>query len=429
MAMFICANLPAQWVGSNYPDYGPQFWNTQPNQITYIAPYLYVANNGAYVYRTSNSGTTWDSLRVTPDGHFSRFVLQKENAVVFSESGSLGKSTNNGITFFERFGNGTSSGSTILSYDKLNYTEYILKNDYSNYLLFSNYGTSYWDTIKPVPFGEPKQFFVHDSKNYLILRTNVGSNYYTNLYKADNFTGTLNDFQKIGNGLPTDVNFPQIKIINNKFYAVCAEKGIYVSEDFGFNFIPLNNGLPLGAPDNNYYNEIVGVGTKLFTLNNSKGIYYSSNNGLSWVNVNSNINGLRVYGQIGVDNNYLYCIAYKNYSSEPDYVRLYRRPLSDFTVGVSAISSETPSRFTLGQNYPNPFNPSTKISFSIPKNEFVSIKVFDISGKEIAQLVNNEMKAGSYEYTFNGSSLASGVYFYRISTPNFTETKKMTLVK
>lgn len=97
--MFICANLPAQWVGSNYPDYGPQFWNTQPNQITYIAPYLYVANNGAYVYRTSNSGTTWDSLRVTPDGHFSRFVLQKENAVVFSESGSLGKSTNNGITF------------------------------------------------------------------------------------------------------------------------------------------------------------------------------------------------------------------------------------------------------------------------------------------------------------------------------------------
>ena len=104
--------------------------------------------------------------------------------------------------------------------------------------------------------------------------------------------------------------------------------------------------------------------------------------------------------------------------------------VGDSLTSVGVINNNSiADKYSLGQNYPNPFNPSTKISFSILKNEFVSIKVFDISGKEIAQLVNNEMKAGSYEYTFNGSSLASGVYFYRISTPNFTETKKMTLVK
>jgi hypothetical protein len=104
--------------------------------------------------------------------------------------------------------------------------------------------------------------------------------------------------------------------------------------------------------------------------------------------------------------------------------------IADSLTSVGIVNSSTVAdKYSLGQNYPNPFNPTTKISFSVPKNEFVSIKVFDLTGKEIAQLVNNEMNAGTYEYIFNGSSLASGIYFYQIKTPNFTETKRMTLVK
>ncbi|MBN8570239.1 MAG: LruC domain-containing protein [Ignavibacteria bacterium] len=104
--------------------------------------------------------------------------------------------------------------------------------------------------------------------------------------------------------------------------------------------------------------------------------------------------------------------------------------VGDSLTSVGVINNNTiADKYSLGQNYPNPFNPSTKISFSIPKNEFVSIKIFDIAGKEIAQLVNNEMNAGTYEYTFNGSSLASGIYFYQIKTAGFTDTKRMTLIK
>ncbi|MBN8571102.1 MAG: hypothetical protein J0M18_15860, partial [Ignavibacteria bacterium] len=213
--------------------------------------------------------------------------------------------------------------------------------------MFSNYGANYWDTIKPVPFGEPRQFFIHDSKKYLILKIAVGSNYQTNLYKVDYFTGSLNDFEKIGSGLPDDINYPQIRIIDNKFYAICGERGIYVSNDFGITFTPINNGLPTGSNQSNYYIEIIGIDNKLFTVNQSKGVYYSFNNGASWTNVSANINGLKAYAQIGVDNNNLYCIAYKNYSSEPDYVKLYRRPLSDFTVGITSISSEIPSKYFL----------------------------------------------------------------------------------
>lgn len=97
----------------------------------------------------------------------------------------------------------------------------------------------------------------------------------------------------------------------------------------------------------------------------------------------------------------------------------------------SGISSNTSlaSEYNLSQNYPNPFNPSTKIDFSIPKSGLVTIKVFDIIGKEVATLINEYRNAGNHEITFNGSSLSSGIYFYRIETGNFIATKKMSLLK
>ncbi len=87
------------------------------------------------------------------------------------------------------------------------------------------------------------------------------------------------------------------------------------------------------------------------------------------------------------------------------------------------------SEYKLSQNYPNPFNPSTKIDFSIPKSGHVTIKVFDIIGKEVATLINEYRNAGNHEITFNGSNLSSGMYFYRIEAGNFVQTKKMSLLK
>ncbi|MHB1688059.1 MAG: T9SS type A sorting domain-containing protein [Ignavibacteriaceae bacterium] len=81
------------------------------------------------------------------------------------------------------------------------------------------------------------------------------------------------------------------------------------------------------------------------------------------------------------------------------------------------------------QNYPNPFNPATTISYSIPVRNFVTLKVYDLFGKEVATLVNEEKNAGNYKIEFNGNKLSSGVYFYRIQTGNFAETKKLILLK
>lgn len=98
-------------------------------------------------------------------------------------------------------------------------------------------------------------------------------------------------------------------------------------------------------------------------------------------------------------------------------------------VGIQTIGNEIPKTFSLSQNYPNPFNPVTNIKFSIPKAGAVTLKVYDMLGREAAELVNEFKPAGNYLVDFNAAHLSSGVYFYRIQTPDFSEVKKMVLVK
>jgi len=88
-----------------------------------------------------------------------------------------------------------------------------------------------------------------------------------------------------------------------------------------------------------------------------------------------------------------------------------------------------PKVYELNQNYPNPFNPITNIKFAIPENDFVTIKVYDILGKEIATLVNEKLTAGYYQFSFDASGMSSGVYFYRMTTSKFTQVKRMMLIK
>jgi hypothetical protein len=98
-------------------------------------------------------------------------------------------------------------------------------------------------------------------------------------------------------------------------------------------------------------------------------------------------------------------------------------------IGITPISTEVPNSFALNQNYPNPFNPTTNIEFALTKATHVKLTVFNSTGTEVATLVNEKLSIGSYKVDFNGSNLASGVYFYKLQTSDFVQTKKMILVK
>ena len=98
-------------------------------------------------------------------------------------------------------------------------------------------------------------------------------------------------------------------------------------------------------------------------------------------------------------------------------------------IGIRQINSEVPGKFSLYQNYPNPFNPKTNIKFKIAKKSFVSLKIFDISGKLIDVLVDREEPPGTYEVDFDGDNIPSGIYFYRLESGTFNVTRRMILVK
>jgi hypothetical protein len=100
-----------------------------------------------------------------------------------------------------------------------------------------------------------------------------------------------------------------------------------------------------------------------------------------------------------------------------------------FITGVSSEGTDIPTSYRLHQNYPNPFNPSTTISFSLPSKSFVTLKVFDLIGREVATIVNEELPPGNHTKQWNADNLSSGVYFYRLQADSFTQTKKLVLLR
>lgn len=120
-------------------------------------------------------------------------------------------------------------------------------------------------------------------------------------------------------------------------------------------------------------------------------------------------------------------------NSEGDIFYLSNGYLYKINSSLTSIKKESvsniPSDFSLSQNYPNPFNPTTTINYSIPSSSFVSLKVYDVLGNEVAILANEEKSPGKYSLAFNASMLSSGIYFYRIQAGDFMETKKLILLK
>ncbi len=158
------------------------------------------------------------------------------------------------------------------------------------------------------------------------------------------------------------------------------------------------------------------------------GIYLSNNNGSIWTPVSEGLpsNPLvsAITGYYPGGNNYiLYSGLFENGNNG---AKVFRRTLP---IGIQKISNEIPQSFSLYQNYPNPFNPSTKFRFSIPLKSLVKLNVFDVLGRHVTTLVNQNLESGTYETDWKANDIPSGIYFYRIEAEGFTVTKKMILVK
>ena len=182
-----------------------------------------------------------------------------------------------------------------------------------------------------------------------------------------------------------------------------------------------NNGITWTqtALNNRNVQALIANGNNIFAGTNGYGVYMSLDNGTNWAQ--------RSEGLVDpwttsfcILNNYIFAGTINN--------TVFRRPLNEL-IGIKPISEHEPSSYKLSQNYPNPFNPTTKLKFEIPKSGFVKLSVYDALGKKTETLVNEYLQSGVYEISFNADNYTSGVYFYRIETPEFTESKKMVLIR
>ncbi len=164
---------------------------------------------------------------------------------------------------------------------------------------------------------------------------------------------------------------------------------------------------------------INGFGTNWVVVRTAQQIYYSTNDGTTWATQYTSPAG-----------NYTHVTKSRSTGSTYWAVRdnggISKGAL---LTGIQPIAENIPLGFRLAQNYPNPFNPSTNIKFSLPKGSFTTLIVYDELGRQVNELVSEDLKAGTYEVNFDASELPSGTYFYKLTSGNFIETKRMILIK
>ncbi len=229
-------------------------------------------------------------------------------------------------------------------------------------------------------------------------------------------TDSGTSWTSINNGLSDSASSPVWDLcVSGTYIFAATDSGIFRSSDNGTNWIPTNTGLT----------QIDGQtftisGNNIFFGSFGGGVFLSNNNGASWIQANIGLTDLYIRS-LAVSGSYLYAGTY--------YSGVWKRQLSEMITAVKEIKEEIPATFSLSQNFPNPFNPSTSISFTLPSKSFVSLKVFDLIGREVATIVSEEISAGSYSRQWNASALSSGIYFYCLQAGSFTETKKLVLLK
>ena len=215
-------------------------------------------------------------------------------------------------------------------------------------------------------------------------------------------------------GLPAtimDVRFIQFPDANTGYtggLALGGQGGMCKSTDGGLSW-SLLAGYVGSTPLNAYF---INANTG-YVVNSSSELKMTTDGGSSWVNQTIPASG-----------------SFADVTGSGSFAIIAGRKIAtNTTVGIQQISNEMPESFSLEQNYPNPFNPVTNIIFSLPKSGNVKLTVMDITGREILTLINDSYSAGTYKIDLDASQLASGIYFYRLQTSEFTQTRKMILLK
>ena len=266
---------------------------------------------------------------------------------------------------------------------------------------------------------------------------NVSSNGTVGIASSGSELFTIESFGGIVYSSPVDsVHWTQATTqYYNSGYAIVAVdtaiiiatlQGIYVF-DGDSTWLPRDNGLPINdttwlascifaTSDSLLFAYLASTSTTAY----SKGIYATSDLGKTWIQVNDSVFSGASVTAMATTGKYLFAGT---------QMGGWRIPIADAITSVRDERPHVPSQYTLYQNYPNPFNPTTVIAYSLPVSSAVTLKVYDLLGREIKTLVNERQSAGQHSVIFDGSNCSTGVYFYRLQAGTFGQTKKLIELK
>ncbi|MBL1215136.1 MAG: T9SS type A sorting domain-containing protein [Ignavibacteriae bacterium] len=412
---FISNLLLAQWTYVTPPEtfFGGNYVLSHNSE-------LYFANNKD-VYKTTDDGNTWVNLTngfVTNLGN-SNIMIEIAGSNIFVGSTVLGvfMSPDNGSTWqSDTSGLEGSFNCHIIYSDGTNIFSSFDWPTYGFYMKPASAGS--WTRVNSNSIGSGYAATVKGM-------TKVNNTLYAATRNSGVFESTDNGTtwtQKTNSGLPSPIDGQHgdrlLNIGSDLF--VSTDNGIYKSTDQADSWTRVDQGFAVW----NQFNvaQIWGMytdGSNLYaSMAQDDSAYYSTNGGSSWSDISGGLN--HRLKSFAMHNGTLFAAQWDIDSSIVKYTGL---------TGIEKENEFQPEIFSLSQNYPNPFNPSTKISFSIPSNTFVTLSIYDILGSKITELINEEMSPGQYSIDFDASDLASGIYYYTLSTNNSAISKKMILLK
>jgi len=404
--LFILAfgNIKAQWVVVSDTSFNAEVEVFSDNEN-----YLYAALPSKGLYRTSNYGASWTSSYVKINSRFANCLASKDSLVFVAHNLGLSKSTNYGSNWDS---NGISSVSIIFS------SNYLLLGNDDGVYRSSNFGVNWILVNNNLPWssGLIRHFAFSNNNLFLAMDSNgIGGN--LRIYKS---TNNGDNWVLISQNIPS--NYTPYSLYACENLVLCGTaSGVYKSTNYGTNWA-----LIPGIPGNIGLFGFASSGTKnIFISAWDYGVYVSNDYGESFNLKNEGLQSLRCTALYKFSN---FLFLGTNPYTLP--CKIYRRPISE-AIGIEKISTEIPDDFKLYQNYPNPFNPTTNIKYSV-KREMSNVKliIYDLLGKEVATLVNENQSPGTYEVTFDARALSSGIYFYSLYSDGILiDCRKMVLMK
>ncbi|MFI5145342.1 MAG: T9SS type A sorting domain-containing protein [Ignavibacteria bacterium] len=380
---------------------------------------LYACTGGIGIQKSTDSLATWQFINsgLNNSQALSVYQMLSSGSILFAATvGGIYKSTDAGASWVKK-----SSGIVVGGGALYEFTVSIFQNNntlftgaYTGIYRSTNDGENWIVTNASGSAVMPEFFINHNGLLFAARETNNMP------YAYESTDGGLTWSDLNSNNEPTITFLSEENILWSGTIG-----GVWFTTNNGISWTSRNSGLSLDP----YSSSIIRVnGTLITSLKfGGSGIYKSSNDGSNWINISDGLPFLE-----SID----FLLVYGNKILAATSDGIWKRNISDIVTSVNKESGSLPHSYSLNQNYPNPFNPSTTINFSIPEKGYTELTLYDISGKKVKTMFNRIADAGEYSIALDGSALASGIYFYKLSSQAqngsggiFTNTRKMILLK